>query len=95
VRIPIQESKINADPETHGSRSGSETLVTIHADNNSLDIYRTGMKNEKICVVAETVSVTNKNQNLDPHSDPHQDNKSNPDPHQRDAEPQNWTVTYM
>jgi hypothetical protein len=55
--------------------------VTTLADNNSLDIYRIGMKNEKICVVAVTVTVTNQNQNPDPHSDPHQ----------HDAAPQNWT----
>jgi hypothetical protein len=75
----------------YGSRSGSETLVTIRANNISLDIYRIGMKNEKLCVVAVTGTVTNKNQN----PDPHQDDKSNPDPNHSDADRQNWTVTYI
>ncbi len=65
--------------------------MTTLADNNSLNIYRIGMKNEKLCVVAETVTVTNKNQN----PDPHQDDKPNPDPDPHDADPENWTVTYI
>jgi hypothetical protein len=50
----------------------------------------------RIRIRVKVGSASNKNQNTHPFSDPHQgDGKSNPDPHQRDADPQRCLYSYQ